>query len=69
MDLAVMDINLRGKLVFPAARILRERGIPFIFSTGYGDAGLPLEFSKIPVLAKPFAAADLQSNIAVVLSS
>jgi CheY-like chemotaxis protein len=54
-DLAVLDINLAGEYVFPAARILSSRGIPFLFSTGYGAAGVLAEFNRHPVLTKPFS--------------
>lgn len=34
VELAILDIDLRGEEVFPAAHLLRKRGIPFIFYTG-----------------------------------
>lgn len=66
-DLAVLDVNLDGQLVFPAAAILRERRIPIVFSTGYGASGLPDEFSGTPVLGKPFSMAQLRQTIAETL--
>jgi CheY-like chemotaxis protein len=59
-DLAVLDVNLNGSPVFPVARILNERKIPFLFSTGYGPSGLPDEFAGRPVLSKPFPIEDLR---------
>src|SRR3954452_13708464 len=38
LDAAILDINVGGTVVFPVADVLRERGIPFIFATGYGAA-------------------------------
>ncbi|TDX79711.1 response regulator receiver domain-containing protein [Neorhizobium sp. R1-B] len=67
IDLAVLDVNLGGERSFPVAEVLRERGVPFIFSTGYGTAGLPPEFIKWPVLAKPFSAKALEATLAVAL--
>lgn len=67
VDLAILDVNLAGERVFPAARILRARNIPFLFSTGYGVSGLPAEFADCPVLHKPFAETDLQLKIALTL--
>ncbi len=32
-QVAVLDVNLRGSPIFPAAQVLRERGIPIVFST------------------------------------
>ena len=34
VDIAVLDIELHGELVFPVADYLRARAIPFIFATG-----------------------------------
>ncbi len=53
LDAAILDINLGGELVYPAARILRERGMPFLFVTGYTFSSLPREFAAAPCLAKP----------------
>lgn len=63
-DLAVLDVNLDNQPVFPVAEILRERQMPILFSTGYGETGLPSEFSGYPVLGKPFLMTELQRKIA-----
>lgn len=68
-DLALLDVNLGGQRVFPVADILRDRKIPFVFSTGYGESGLPPEFSGSPLLGKPFSAADLRKAIALAVGS
>jgi CheY-like chemotaxis protein len=67
IDLAVLDINLGGERSFPVAEILRGRGVPFMFSTGYGAAGLPAELSGSPVLSKPFSANELQEMLSSAL--
>ncbi|MBV4455698.1 MULTISPECIES: response regulator [Pseudomonas] len=66
-DLAILDVNLAGERVFPVARVLRARNIPFLFSTGYGVSGLPGEFADCPVLHKPFAEVDLRLKVALTL--
>ena len=38
IDLALLDVNVAGEKVFPVAYALEERGIPFLFVTGYGQA-------------------------------
>jgi CheY-like chemotaxis protein len=67
LDLAVLDINLGGERSFPIANILQERGVPFMFSTGYGKNGLPPELSGSPVLSKPFAAKELEETLSSAL--
>jgi len=59
IDLAVVDVNLAGTPSFPVADALRERGIPFLFTTGYGQQGLPERFANAAVLAKPFRRNDI----------
>ena len=53
LDGAVLDVNLGGgEYVFPLARALQARGVPFTFATGYG--ALPEDgFAEAPVLRKP----------------
>ena len=67
-DLALVDLNLRGKLTYPVADILKARQIPFIFVTGYGSAALEPAYAGAPVLEKPFHRKDLEAMIARVFS-
>lgn len=53
-DLAILDVNLNGEEVYPVAEILQKRGIPFIFSTGYGADGIRSGFDSAPQVLKPF---------------
>lgn len=52
VDLAVLDVDLNGERVFPLAYALRERGVPFIFVSGFDEIEFPpdlraeLRFSK-----------------------
>ena len=55
LDAAILDINVGGSVVFPVADILSERGIPFIFATGYGARGLPPRYQDSQTLPKPFS--------------
>ncbi len=54
VDAAVLDINLNGDEVYPIAEILKDRGIPFIFSTGYAAGGVRSDFDAAPRVMKPF---------------
>jgi CheY-like chemotaxis protein len=62
-DLAVLDINLNGDMVYPLAAELTARGIPFLFLTGYGALDLPEEFRAMPRLSKPYSAKSLAAEI------
>jgi CheY-like chemotaxis protein len=59
-DVAVLDVNLNGRQTFDVARRIAERGIPFVFATGYGAASLLAGFQHVPILQKPFQAQDLE---------
>ena len=63
-DLAMLDVNLAGEPSFPVAEILVERGIPFLFATGYGAGGIAEAHRDRPVLEKPFRAQDLGAALA-----
>jgi CheY-like chemotaxis protein len=58
-DAAVLDVNLGGERVYPVAKILAARHVPFIFVTGYSGDALPREYAEQPRIAKPFKAAQL----------
>lgn len=68
MDLAVLDINLAGKLSYPVADILSSRGIPFVFATGYGADGLPDALRGVPVVSKPFRRTQLGDALKEAMS-
>lgn len=54
-DFVILDVNLGGTPAFPIAERLAGAGVPFLFTTGYGAAGLPPEWAARPVLQKPFS--------------
>lgn len=68
-DFAVLDINLRGELSYPIADILIERGIPFIFASGYVEGGIDPRYRTIPALKKPFNLEGLRRIIFLALAN
>ena len=67
-DVAILDVNVAGENIEPVADRLVARGVPFIFATGYGEAGVPLHYRSRPVVAKPFRAAQLEAAIQQALT-
>jgi CheY-like chemotaxis protein len=53
-DLAILDVNLNGKMSFPVADIIVRRRIPLIFASGYALTNIPAAFGSAPKLQKPF---------------
>jgi DNA-binding response OmpR family regulator len=62
-DFAVLDVNLRGTMVYPLADQLTERGVPFLFLTGYGRADMPARFAAIARVPKPYEARILLQEV------
>src|SRR5690348_12773331 len=68
-DLAILDVNVNGKIISPVAEVIEMRKRPFIFATGYGLSGLPEQFRNRPSLQKPFQLDTLDRTIDVALRS
>jgi CheY-like chemotaxis protein len=51
---AILDVNLNGEMVFPVARLLETKGIPFVFLTGYDTVEVwPPDVRYVRRLTKP----------------
>jgi DNA-binding LytR/AlgR family response regulator len=57
LDCVMLDVNLNGDLSFGIAAELQERGIPFVFCTGYSHAFDG--FEHVPRIMKPYRERDL----------
>ncbi len=53
-DVAVLDMNLRGVMVFPVADLLADSAVPFIIVSGHTRTMLPARHRTRPFLTKPF---------------
>jgi CheY-like chemotaxis protein len=53
VHVAILDLNLNGQRTSEVAKTLKQRGVPFIFATGYGSAG-GQDLGQKAVLQKPF---------------
>jgi len=62
-DLAILDVSVAGQLITSIAAIIAERGLPFLFTTGYGPTALPEGFRNRPHLRKPFLLTQLRTAI------
>jgi CheY-like chemotaxis protein len=61
LDGALLDVTIKGGLVYPVAAELRARQVPMVFSTGYTQDALPAAFQDLPCLRKPFSASQLEA--------
>ena len=53
IDAALLDINIRNEMIFPVARLLRSRNVPFVFTTGYDKTSVAAEFQDVLLWEKP----------------
>lgn len=68
IDAAVLDVNLHGQCSYSVADALAARGVPFVFSTGYGDVDLRSLYPDRPVLAKPFLPETLMAILTTLIA-
>jgi DNA-binding response OmpR family regulator len=67
-DVAVIDAMLDGRSTLDFARTLQDRGVPFVFATGYNDASERFaDFPGVPVVGKPYGGRELIAAITEVL--
>lgn len=68
-DVAMLDVNIHGGRSYPVAEVLRTRGLPFIFATGYGHTDDDGSFGSVPTLAKPFRSHDLEQALSEAIGN
>ncbi|WP_407316060.1 response regulator [Pseudomonas sp. nanlin1] len=66
-EMAVLDINIIGGNSFPVAAVLDQRGIPFIFCSGYGQRAVPEAWAHHQCVGKPFTIAQLSTALEKLL--
>lgn len=67
-DVGLLDVNLKGETSMAIADRLSEAGIPYLFATGYGASMVAERHRGAPVLAKPFAVAELAAALRSALA-
>ena len=68
MDVALLDVNLRGERVYPVAEILESRRIPFLLLSGYGADAIPASRTHWTACSKPFMPGDLKRQLAELIA-
>jgi DNA-binding NtrC family response regulator len=68
ISVATLDLRLGRDSVSPVARLLGERGIPFIFYSGQPESDpARAEWPQCTVLSKPAMPADLVAAVAKIV--
>ncbi len=69
-DAAILDVMVEGQPTLDFARSLAERGIPFVFATGYSDCGdVFAAFPGVRVVGKPYAGDDIVEAVVAALAA
>jgi CheY-like chemotaxis protein len=63
IDGAILDVNVQGKMVYPLAQELKDRGVPFVFATGYSDGAIPDRYADVPTFSKPVHAENVARGL------
>lgn len=65
INAAVIDVMLAGVPTLDFARTLKDRGLPFVFASGYTDFNdIAASFPGIALVGKPYAGDDLVHALA-----
>lgn len=64
IDGALLDVSVQGESVFPLADELEERGIPFVFVTGYDASIIPERFAGRITVSKPADVYTIMQSLA-----
>ncbi|WP_051675822.1 HWE histidine kinase domain-containing protein [Polaromonas glacialis] len=63
-DAALLDVNINGEMSWEVARVLAERGVPFVFSTGYDiKTMLPAHLAGAAFVTKPYHSEEVEDKI------
>jgi CheY-like chemotaxis protein len=69
IDAAVLDVNINSGRSFAVADVLRRRGIPYLYATGYGEYGVAERAETVPVIQKPYRQDDIAAGLTALLDS
>ena len=63
IDAAMMDVHIRGDVVFALCDVLAARGVPFVLTSGYADWQMPDKWEDRPRLQKPYTIGDVEEAL------
>lgn len=68
LDAAVLDVNIHSEMIFPIARELMARKVPFVFTTGYERITVGAEFQDVPLIEKPIDLTAMARKLAALIA-
>jgi CheY-like chemotaxis protein len=67
-DIAILDVNVKGRTSFAVAEVLRNRKVPVVLATGYSTEIIIENYPGAIFLQKPYLKAELAEAIAKALA-
>lgn len=64
-DIALLDVNLAGEPIDPVAHLIQQRGVPFVFSTGYDCTSILNRWPTALAVQKPWWPETLLNTLAM----
>ena len=64
IDVALLDLNIRGELVSPLVEQLNARGVPFVLTSAYRTSELPRPLQSAIQLRKPYTGSEVVECLA-----
>lgn len=68
LNVALLDVKLRGALAYPVAESLLSYGIPFVFTSAYDSRVLAHRYPQIANIQKPYLMRDLEKGLASAIA-
>ncbi len=69
IDAAMMDVHIRGDVVFALCDALEARGVPFVLTSGYADWQMPDKWEDRPRLQKPYTIGEVEKALAKLVGA
>jgi DNA-binding response OmpR family regulator len=67
IDCALLDYRLVSSTSLPVADLLRARGVPFLFASGYDTRSIDPRYASVPRVDKVFDEHELIETILTIL--
>jgi CheY-like chemotaxis protein len=69
IDAAMMDVHIRGDVVFALCEVLAARSVPFVLTSGYADWQMPDKWEDRPRLQKPYTVEQVEDALARLIGA
>ena len=69
IDAAILDVNINNGRSYSVAQALEQRGVPFVFASGYDESGVAWDGAPVEIISKPYRKDQIERAILEMLAS